>query len=102
MGQTRCLAEDRQRIGSETPARRGRGERIGQVLYSDLMEATPRIELGVEVLQTSALPLGYVAALRSRFYLRPQRPASRLGCGPVAGSRLSGCHGAPAGGGRPR
>ena len=25
------------------------------------MEATPRIELGMEVLQTSALPLGYVA-----------------------------------------
>jgi hypothetical protein len=27
-----------------------------------MMEATPRIELGMEVLQTSALPLGYVAA----------------------------------------
>src|SRR6185437_8935621 len=26
------------------------------------LEATPRIELGMEVLQTSALPLGYVAA----------------------------------------
>ena len=26
------------------------------------MEATPRIELGIKVLQTSALPLGYVAA----------------------------------------
>ena len=25
------------------------------------MEATPRIELGIKVLQTSALPLGYVA-----------------------------------------
>ena len=25
------------------------------------LEATPRIELGMEVLQTSALPLGYVA-----------------------------------------
>jgi hypothetical protein len=25
------------------------------------VEATPRIELGMEVLQTSALPLGYVA-----------------------------------------
>jgi hypothetical protein len=35
------------------------------------MEATPRIELGMEVLQTSALPLGYVAA--PRFYLR-RRP----------------------------
>ena len=30
------------------------------------LEATPRIELGMEVLQTSALPLGYVAA-RLRF-----------------------------------
>src|SRR3982074_175430 len=28
------------------------------------LEATPRIELGMEVLQTSALPLGYVAAQR--------------------------------------
>ena len=27
-----------------------------------IVEATPRIELGMEVLQTSALPLGYVAA----------------------------------------
>jgi hypothetical protein len=27
-----------------------------------VLEATPRIELGMEVLQTSALPLGYVAA----------------------------------------
>jgi hypothetical protein len=25
------------------------------------MEATPRIELGMELLQSSALPLGYVA-----------------------------------------
>ena len=25
------------------------------------MEATPRFELGIKVLQTSALPLGYVA-----------------------------------------
>ena len=32
------------------------------------MEATPRIELGMEVLQTSALPLGYVASVRARFY----------------------------------
>jgi flavin reductase (DIM6/NTAB) family NADH-FMN oxidoreductase RutF len=32
------------------------------------LEATPRIELGMEVLQTSALPLGYVALPRSGFY----------------------------------
>ena len=31
----------------------------GTVLFE--LEATPRIELGMEVLQTSALPLGYVA-----------------------------------------
>lgn len=30
----------------------------GRVLH---LEATPRLELGVKVLQTSALPLGYVA-----------------------------------------
>src|SRR5689334_402610 len=36
---------------------------------SKWLEATPRIELGIEVLQTSALPLGYVAAPSStRFY----------------------------------
>ena len=34
---------------------------------SESLEATPRIELGMEVLQTSALPLGYVALSRSRF-----------------------------------
>ena len=28
---------------------------------SCFLEATPRLELGVEILQTSALPLGYVA-----------------------------------------
>ena len=28
------------------------------------MEATPRLELGVELLQSSALPLGYVAIWR--------------------------------------
>ena len=31
--------------------------------YVGKLEATPRIELGMEVLQTSALPLGYVAPL---------------------------------------
>ena len=29
------------------------------------MEVTPRFELGVEVLQTSALPLGYVTVLKN-------------------------------------
>ena len=31
------------------------------------MEATPRIELGMELLQSSALPLGYVALIRFGF-----------------------------------
>src|ERR1700704_2353670 len=39
------------------------------------LEATPRIELGMEVLQTSALPLGYVAVPRRRFYRRPPPPS---------------------------
>src|SRR5216683_7594958 len=39
------------------------------------LEATPRIELGMEVLQTSALPLGYVAApVVTRFYRRRRPP----------------------------
>ena len=29
---------------------------------SFFLEATPRLELGVEILQTSALPLGYAAS----------------------------------------
>ena len=33
----------------------------GEVLY--FLEATPRLELGIRVLQTHALPLGYVATL---------------------------------------
>ena len=43
------------------------------------LEATPRIELGMEVLQTSALPLGYVAARSepdSTLGLPPLRPAA--------------------------
>ena len=36
-------------------------EAMGQ-LTQMFLEATPRIELGMEVLQTSALPLGYVAS----------------------------------------
>ena len=31
------------------------------------LEAAPRFELGVEVLQTSALPLGYAALLKSTY-----------------------------------
>ena len=39
------------------------------------LEATPRIELGMEVLQTSALPLGYVATeLEIGFYRWRLRP----------------------------
>ena len=32
-------------------------------MMNQSLEATPRFELGVKVLQTSALPLGYVAIL---------------------------------------
>jgi hypothetical protein len=38
------------------------GDRGGPQQGNLELEATPRIELGMEVLQTSALPLGYVAA----------------------------------------
>src|SRR5260370_36810778 len=44
------------------------------------LEATPRIELGMEVLQTSALPLGYVAAPFVTGILPALLPAS--GCTP--------------------
>ncbi len=49
------------------------GQAPGSNSRSKSLEATPRIELGIEVLQTSALPLGYVAA-DSRFYLCPRTP----------------------------
>ena len=45
---------------------------------SELLEATPRIELGMEVLQTSALPLGYVAAIPASILPSPP-PASAPG-----------------------
>ena len=38
------------------------------------MEATPRVELGVEVLQTSALPLGYVAIMERKTRLELATP----------------------------
>ena len=41
------------------------------------VEATPRIELGMELLQSSALPLGYVA-FGPRFYLRGGRGQTEL------------------------
>jgi hypothetical protein len=67
---------------SLSPAGRGERHRVSVIEASASralaltveidLEATPRIELGMEVLQTSALPLGYVAA--PRFYLR-RRPS---------------------------
>ena len=48
------------------------------------MEATPRIELGMEVLQTSALPLGYVA---SPWNLDSTFGRGRLLGAPVAGNQ---------------
>ena len=38
------------------------------------MEATPRIELGIKVLQTSALPLGYVALIGAENEIRTRDP----------------------------
>ena len=37
---------------------------------SDYLEAPPRLELGIKVLQTSALPLGYGAVNIETDYLR--------------------------------
>ena len=38
------------------------------------MEAAPRIELGIKVLQTSALPLGYVALTGAENEIRTRDP----------------------------
>lgn len=38
------------------------------------MEAAPRIELGMKVLQTSALPLGYVALFGAENEIRTRDP----------------------------
>lgn len=38
------------------------------------MEAAPRIELGMKVLQTSALPLGYVALTGAENEIRTRDP----------------------------
>src|SRR5260370_8406390 len=62
------------------------------------MEAPPRIELGMEVLQTSALPLGYVAASPSILPSKVGPASLAVGCGALATARLSGRHGARAGG----
>src|SRR5258706_3504403 len=60
------------------------------------LDATPRIELGMEVLQTSALPLGYVASV-TEFY-DPGDVAGIQGRPRAAGVRGSGrerSHGGP-------
>src|SRR5258708_1321433 len=62
------------------------------------MEATPRIELGMEVLQTSALPLGYVAASPSILPSKVGPASLAVGCAALATARLSGRQGARAGG----
>ena len=43
------------------------------------MEATPRFELGIKVLQTSALPLGYVAMARVAGF-EPANDGIRIRC----------------------
>ena len=60
-----CLffgAEDRNRTGTEISLRGILSPlRLPVPPPRHEVEATPRIELGIKVLQTSALPLGYVA-----------------------------------------
>ena len=60
-------AEDRNRTGT-----RGKSRRIlspvrlpvPPLRHSIFLEATPRFELGIKELQSTALPLGYVALLK--------------------------------------
>ena len=59
----------------------GKIRRRGADLCSIRLEATPRIELGMEVLQTSALPLGYVAPDRKSI-LPARWPRSQLATSP--------------------
>ena len=55
-------AEDRNRTGTEITLRGILSPlRLPVPPPRHEVEATPRIELGIKVLQTSALPLGYVA-----------------------------------------
>ena len=44
------------------------------------MEATPRFELGIKVLQTTALPLGYVAILARVAGFEPAHDGIRIHC----------------------
>ena len=44
------------------------------------MEAAPRIELGIKVLQTSALPLGYAAIVERKTGLEPATPTLARWC----------------------
>ena len=44
------------------------------------LEATPRFELGIKVLQTSALPLGYVAILARVAGFEPAHDGIRIHC----------------------
>src|SRR5258708_25407593 len=62
------------------------------------MGGRARIEVGMEVLQTSALPLGYVAASPSILPSKVGPASLAVGCGALATARLSGRHGARAGG----
>ena len=50
------------------------------------MEATPRLELGVELLQSSALPLGYVAMF-TVYAGEKKRLPEKIGAGDEARTR---------------
>ncbi len=51
------------------------------------MEATPRLELGVELLQSSALPLGYVADKTDYAPEGEKIPGEKIGAGDEARTR---------------
>ena len=68
-------AEDRNRTGTEISLRGILSPlRLPVPPPRQKVEATPRIELGIKVLQTSALPLGYVALTGAENEIRTRDP----------------------------
>ena len=68
-------AEDRNRTGTGiTPRGILSPLRLPVPPPRQKVEATPRIELGIKVLQTSALPLGYVALTGAENEIRTRDP----------------------------
>ena len=70
-----CGAEDRNRTGTNLTIRGILSPlRLPVPPPRQKVEATPRIELGIKVLQTSALPLGYVALTGAENEIRTRDP----------------------------